>query len=376
MTVRPVENRGDSMTPAVTRHLLNILAPLLNIAAAFLCAGLVVLATGQSPIEALDVLVEGAFGGSDVIGYTLYYATDYIFAGLAVALAFHGGLFNIGADGQAYVGGLGVALACLALDHVLPWPLLLPLAILGAMAFGAAWAWLPGYLQARTGSHVVVTTIMFNFIANALMNYLLVDVLIAPGQESPQTREFAPGAVLPPMHEMAAVIGLKLGASPLNFSIFLALAACVAVQLYVWRSRDGYALRVMGTNPGAARYAGIAVGRKTIFAMCLSGALAGLVAINEVQGANHHLATGFTGGAGFIGLAVALMGRNRPLGICLAAILFGALTQGGTELSLEIPKIDRQMGLVIEGLIILFCGALQDVFRRPLTRACEALGWI
>ena len=212
------------MTPRLTRHLLNILAPLLNIAAAFLCAGLVVLVIGENPIEALDVLIEGAFGGSDVIGYTLYYATDYIFAGLAVALAFHGGLFNIGADGQAYIGGLGVALACLALDHVLPWPLLLPIAILGAMVFGAAWAWLPGYLQARTGSHVVVTTIMFNFIANALMNYLLVDVLIAPGQESPQTREFAPGAVLPAVHEMAAAIGIKLGASPLNFSIFLALA--------------------------------------------------------------------------------------------------------------------------------------------------------
>jgi general nucleoside transport system permease protein len=364
------------MTPALTRHLLAIVSPLLNIGAAFLCAGLVVLVIGENPINALSVLIEGAFGGSDVIGYTLYYATDYIFAGLAVALAFHGGLFNIGADGQAYVGGLGVALVCLSLDHVLPWPLLLPLSIVAAMAFGAAWAWLPGYLQARTGSHVVVTTIMFNFIANALMNYLLVDVLIAPGQESPQTREFAPGAALPAMHEMLAAIGIRIGASPLNLSLLLALAACVIFQLYVWRSRDGYALRVMGTNPGAARYAGIRVGRKTVFAMCLSGALAGLVAINEVQGANHHLATGFTGGAGFIGLAVALMGRNRPFGICLAALLFGALTQGGTELSLEIPKIDRQMGQVIEGLIILFCGALQDVFRRPLTRACEALGWI
>jgi general nucleoside transport system permease protein len=364
------------MRPTLTRHALAILLPILNIGAAFLCAGLVVLAIGENPFNALGVLIDGAFGGSDVIGYTLYYATDYIFAGLAVALAFHGGLFNIGADGQAYLGGLGVALACLLLGDRLPWPLLLPVAIAAAMVFGAAWAWLPGYLQARTGSHVVVTTIMFNFIANALMNYLLVDVLIAPGQESPQTREFAAGAALPMLHEMAAGLGITLAASPANLSLLLALGACALFQLYVWRSRDGYALRVMGTNPGAARYAGIRVGRKTVFVMCLSGALAGLVAINEVEGANHHLATGFTGGAGFIGLAVALMGRNKPLGICLSALLFGALTQGGTELSLEIPKIDREMGLVIEGLIILFCGALQDVFRRPLTRACEALGWI
>ena len=364
------------MTPAMTRSLLTVLTPLLNIAAAFLCAGLVILLIGENPLDALSVLFDGAFGGSDVVGYTLYYATDYIFCGLAVALAFHGGLFNIGADGQASIGGLGVALVCLALGDRLPWPLVLPLAIAAAMLGGAAWAFLPGYLQARSGSHVVVTTIMFNFIANAVMNYLLVDVLIAPGQESPQTREFASGAWLPMMHEMAAGLGISLAASPLNLSFVLALVAAGLLQLYLWRSRDGYALRVVGANPMAARYAGIRLARKTVMAMCLSGAIAGLVAINEVEGANHHLATGFTGGAGFIGLAVALMGRNRPLGICLAALLFGALTQGGTELSLEIPRINREMGLVIEGLIILFCGALQDVFRRPLTRACEALGWI
>mgnify|MGYP003656311628 FL=1 len=156
--------------------------PLINLTLAFLAAGLIVLAVGESPVEVLLVLINGAFGFEEAIGYTLYYATNFIFTGLAVSVAFHAGLFNIGGEGQAYIGGLGVGLVCLWLDPYLPGFVLIPLAVLGAAAFGGFWAFVPGWLQAYRGSHVVITTIMFNFIAASLMVYLMVNVFIKPGK--------------------------------------------------------------------------------------------------------------------------------------------------------------------------------------------------
>ena len=166
------------------------LIPLLNLVTAFLVAGLVVLIVGENPFEAAYLLVRGAFGYGGGIGYTLFYATNFIFTGLSVAVAIHCGLFNIGSEGQAYVGGIGVAAACLALDHYVPWFVTLPFAIAGAAIAGAAWALIPAWLQAKRGSHVVITTIMFNFIASALMIYLLVEVLKPAGSMSPETRTF------------------------------------------------------------------------------------------------------------------------------------------------------------------------------------------
>src|SRR6185295_342870 len=153
-----------------------LLIPLLTLAAAFVLSAILLIAIGEDPLAAARIIVEGAFGQAEGLGYTLFYATNFIFTGLAFALAFHAGLFNIGAEGQAYVGGLGVALVCVYLD-VLPRPLIFILAAIPAGAFGAAWAFVPGYLQAKRGSHVVITTIMFNFIASALMVYLLVNRL-------------------------------------------------------------------------------------------------------------------------------------------------------------------------------------------------------
>src|SRR5581483_7055859 len=310
-------------------------------------------------------MVAGSVGSQDNIGYTLYYATNFIFTGLAVAVAYHAGLFNIGAEGQAYVGGLGSGLVALWLGRSSPW-LVLPAAILGGAGFGAAWAFLPGWLQARRGSHVVITTIMFNFIASSLMTYLLVNVLIKPGQQSPETREFGPGAIMPAMHEILAKFGIGFAATPFNFAFVLALAAAAAVWVFIWHTRWGYAFRVAGENAAAAVYAGIAPPRITIAAMLLSGALAGSLGLNELLGSQHRILIDFPGGAGFVGIAVALMGRNHPVGIVLAAILFGALYQGGSQLSFDMPKINRDMVVVIQGLVILFCGAMENVFRRPL----------
>src|SRR5215468_12427284 len=214
------------------------LVPAANLALALLLSALVVLLVGENPLRALRVLATGAFGDAESIGYTLYYATTFVFTGLAVAVAFHGGLFNIGAEGQANLGGLGVALVCLAAGA---WPslLVIPAAIVAAGAFGAAWAFLPGWLQARRGSHIVITTIMFNFIASSLMTYLLVNVLIKPGQQSPETPEFAPSTWLPQLHEVLAAAGWQIGRSPVNLSSILALIACGVVWFYLWRTRWG-----------------------------------------------------------------------------------------------------------------------------------------
>ncbi|MSU70324.1 MAG: ABC transporter permease [Opitutaceae bacterium] len=341
------------------------LLPVINLIAALLLSGAIVKILGESPWAALQLMVSGALGSQESIGYALYYATNFIFTGLAVAVAYHAGLFNIGAEGQAYVGGLGTGLVCLWFGHGPFWAVL-PLAVMAGALFGAAWAFIPAWLQARRGSHIVITTIMFNFIASSLMTYLLVNVLIKPGQQSPETREFAAGAFLPSVHELLAKFGIVFAATPLNLAFVLALIASVLVWGFLWRTRWGFALRVTGENSAAAVYAGIAPPRVIIGAMLLSGTLAGCLGLNELMGAQHRILIDFPGGAGFVGIAVALMGRNHPAGIFLAAVLFGALYQGGSQLSFDLPKINRDMVVVIQGLVILFCGALENVFKVPL----------
>ena len=226
--------------------------PIVNVAIAFFIAGLIVKSIGANPLEAVWILVYGAFGSPESIGYTLYYTTNFIFTGLAVAVAFHAGLFNIGGEGQAYIGGLGCGLAILALDRYLPVPLMIPLAIVAAALFGAAWAAVPAWLQAWRGSHIVITTIMFNFLAAALMVYLMVNVLIAPGSMTPQSRNFAASGKLPSMHDTLAAIGIQVAPSALNLSIVLAVLCCVGVWVFLWHTPWGYALRTMGHNPEAA----------------------------------------------------------------------------------------------------------------------------
>ena len=340
------------------------LIPLINLIVAFIVAGLVVLLVGENPFRAAVILVEGAFGSGTGLAYTLYYATNFIFTGLAVAVAFHGGLFNIGGEGQAYIAGLGVGVVCLAFDHVLPWWLTFPIAILGAAAVGALWALIPAYLQARRGSHIVITTIMFNFIAASAMVYLLVDVLKPRGSMAPQTRQLAEGAQLPKLGWFLSEFGLAVRPSaPLNLSFLLALVMAFVVWVVIWRTRLGYEIRTMGFSPKAARYAGISETRIIIVTMLISGALAGMMALNPIMGDQHNVSLDFVSGAGFVGIAVALMGRSHPAGIVPAAILFGMLYQGGAELAFEMPNISRDMIVIIQGLVILFAGALEHMFR-------------
>ncbi len=344
------------------------LIPTLNLLVAFLVAGLVVLLVGENPLDAALLMVKGAFGSGEGIGYTLFYATNFIFAGLAVAVAFHCGLFNIGGEGQAYIGGLGVALFCLWLDASMPWWITMIAALLGGAIFGALWALIPAWLLAKRGSHIVITTIMFNFIAASLMVYLIINFIKPIGVMAPESRGFAEGGQLPKLDWLMSLLGMEIRSAPLNISFLLALLACYLVWLLIWRTKIGYEIRTMGHSPRAAEYAGINPSRTIIITMLISGALAGMMALNPVMGAQYRLQLDFVAGAGFVGIAVALMGRSHPVGIIPAAILFGMLYQGGAEIAFDMPNISRDMIVIIQGLVILFAGAMEHMFRPAFQR--------
>ena len=308
----------------------------------------------------------GALGDLEGIGYTLFYATSFIFAGLSVAICFHAGLFNIGTEGQAYIAGLGATLVALHFGFLPGYSLVL-VAIVGAALFGAAFAAIPGYLQAYRDSHIVITTIMFNYIASAIMGYLLVKVMSKPGQMNAETETFRDTALVPQFHEILAPFRRSPGRTRRSTCRSCSRSsAAFAFWLLIWRTRLGYEIRTVGANPTAAVYGGVSPARVTVITTLLSGALAGGLAVNVILGDQHRLILDFVAGFGFVGIAVALMGRAHPVGIILAAILFGVLYQGGQALAFDMPKISRDMIVVIQGLVVLFAGALEHMFRRPV----------
>ena len=354
-----------------------VLVPLICLIIAFAFSGLLIWGIGQSPLQALQVMVKGAVYNPESMekttnawGYTLFYATNFMFTGLAVSIAFQASLFNIGGEGQATLGGLGVALSCL----LIPWPhwsLALAGSIVGAMAFGAAWAFVPAWLQAKRGSHIVITTMMFNFIAFALMNYVLVNMLRPVGKMDPASARFDTALNLPKLGEILGAVGIPFSTkNPANISLFIALAGAVGVWVLLWHTRLGYQIRAFGKSEKAAVYAGISPFKITMVALMLSGALSGMMAVNSVHGQAHRLVLNAVEGAGFIGIAVALMGRNHPFGIVLASLLFGFLYQGGSQLALaQNLEIPREVVTVLQGLVILFTGALPYMVQRPLAWA-------
>jgi len=349
-----------------------ILIPLISIVLAFVISAIVIWSIGENPAEAIKIMVQGALASTYGWGYTLYYATNFMFTGLAVAVAFHARLFNIGGEGQVQLGGLGVALVCL----FVPWPhwtIALIAAILAAALFGAFWAAIPAYLQAKRGSHIVITTIMFNYIAFSVLNYVLVNMLRPAGSQDPSTTRFPDVTVLPTLQDIFALFGIRaFERAPSNITFLIALAACVGVWALIWRTRLGFEIRSFGQSETAAKYAGISPVKITMIAMLISGALAGLMGINAVMGANHKLVLNVSEGAGFVGISVALMGRSHPFGVFLAALLFGFLVQGGAELSLW-TSIPSQLIIVIQALVILFTGALDNMVRMPLEKIFVAI---
>ena len=317
--------------------------------ALFLAA--LVAALGDSPwilVQAAYNTLATGFG----LGYTFFYMTPLLCTGLSVAVCLRTGLFNIGAEGQLYMGSLAAVGVALAFPS-LPWPLALPLAVWASAAAGAAWGGLAGFLKAKRGSHEVITTILLNFIAIALVDYCVLYPLKNPEVQNPETLPVATGFWLPNIDALVSPLGVHWFANtPVNVALVLALSLCVFIHWFLKRTVLGFELRVVGTSPDAARYQGIAVSSRTVFAMALGGACAGLVGVNEIFGHEHRLLQGFSPQYGFVGIAVALLARNRPLVVILTSFLFGALHTAAREVEFLGEHTSREVMLVIEALLI------------------------
>jgi general nucleoside transport system permease protein len=239
-----------------------------------------------------------------------------------------------------------------------------PLMVIAGAAFGAVWAFIPGYLQAKRGSHIVITTILFNFIAASLMSFLITRILKPAGVNSDESAPIDMASRVPQLKVFTELFKN----SPVNITFFLAIIMLFVVYWLIWRTKFGFAVRALGHNPSAATYAGISNQKMIMIVMALSGAIAAMVAVNNVGGVQGRLILNFVNGAGFVGIAVAFMGRAHPVGVALSALLFGVLYQGGSELAFQMPGITREMIVTLQALVILFTGAMGDMLRTPLAR--------
>jgi simple sugar transport system permease protein len=343
--------------------LRELLFPLIAVVAAFIVGGILILIIGDNPIEAYRLLLGSALSWPDGIGYTLFHATPLIFTGLAVLVGFRCGLFNIGAEGQLYIAAFATAWVGIMFAN-LPALLLVPLCFGAAILVGAFWAAIPGVLKARFGSHEVINTIMLNFIAIALVSYFTQYHYKVPGDPILQTSTISPHAHIARFGQFIPGFPQRI---PLNLSFILALVACALVYVFLWRTKWGYEIRSTGSNPTAAEYGGISVRKQIVLAMAVSGALAGMVGINEVLGYRYRYYDGFSDNYGFTGIAVALLGRNHPVGVILAALLFAALQHGGIYVDGFSEHVTKDIVQVLQGIIILFVAA-EAFFRGPFNK--------
>ncbi len=348
---------------------MQLVFPVIAVLAAFAVGSVFVFAIGDNPLETFGLLIGSALWWPDGIGYTLFLATPLIFTGLAVAVAFRAGLLNIGAEGQLYVAAFATAWTGIVLGS-LPAVVLIPLCMAAAVVAGGIWGAIPGLLKARFGSHEVINTIMMNFIAVALVSYFTQYHYRVPGDPILQSAPISANAQIPRLGAMIPGLPARI---PLNVAFLLALAACGAVYVFLWRTKWGYEIRATGSNPSAAEYGGISVRRQIVLAMAISGGLAGMVGINEVLGYRHRYYDGFSDNYGFTGIAVALLGRNHPVGVIAAALLFAVLTRGGIPVDAFTQHVTKDIVQILQATIILFVAA-EAIFRDPLTRLRQRLG--
>jgi len=343
--------------------LREILFPLIAVVAAFIVAGILILIIGDNPVTTYALLFGSAFSWPVGIGYTLFYATPLIFTGLAVLVAFRCGLLNIGAEGQLYIGAFATAWIGITFANLSPW-LLIPMCFLAAMVGGGIWGAIPGILKARFGSHEVINTIMLNFLAVALLSYFTQYHYKTPGDPIMQTVPIGAGAHIARLGKFIPGMPQFI---PLNLAFVLALICCGLVYLFLWRTKWGYELRSTGANPSAAEYGGISVRKQIIVAMTISGTLAGMVGINEVLGYRYRYYDGFSDNYGFTGIAVALLGRNHPVGVIISALLFAILQRGGLPVDAFTEHVTKDIVQVLQGTIILFVAA-EAMFRGPFAK--------
>ena len=351
------------------KYFRHLLFPMIAIVAAFVVGAIVILLIGDDPIYTYQLLVGSALSWPDGIGYTLFYATPLIFTGLAVAVSLRCGLLNIGAEGQLTVAALATAWTGITFGNLPAW-ILIPLACMAAIAAGAVWAAVPGILKAKFGSHEVINTIMMNFIAAGVASALTQSYFKEPGDPILQTRPISVAAHIPRLGQLFSFIPERI---PTNVAFVLALLACVFVYLFLWRTKWGYEIRATGENPKAAEYGGVSVRKQIVLAMAVSGGLAGMVAINEVLGYRYRYYQGFSPQYGFTGIAVALLGRNHPAGVLLAAMFFGALTRGGLFVDIFTENVSKDLVLVLQALVILFVAA-EALFRGQFVKRRIAKG--
>jgi len=348
--------------------------PLIAVIFALLVGAIVIILIGENPIYVYKVLFSYAIGNRDGWGNVLFRATPLIFTGLAVAFAFRCGLFNIGGEGQMYIGAFLAAWVGFTFT-TLPTFILIPLCILAAAAGGALWASVPGILKAKTGVHEVIITIMMNWIAASLSFYLVL-VYKAPATEAmkaagvkqmiPHTKEIVQAARLPRLYNIFKAINIDFPAhNQVNVSFFIAIGVAILAYYILWKTNLGYEIRAVGYNPLAAEYGGINVAKNIVLAMVISGAFAGLVGTNEVMGYKYRWRQEIFSGLGFNGIAVALLGKNHPLGVILAAILFGILNYGGAIVNIFTGgKIPRELIMVLQAVIVIFVVISDEVVRR------------
>jgi simple sugar transport system permease protein len=349
------------------RVFYSLAIPLLAVVTALVLGAVVIVITGGNVLRAYQGLWEGSLGRPQSISDTLVWATPYIFGGLAVALAFKAGLFNIGVEGQISLGSLAAVYVGYAVTSV-PFPFHLILAVLAGTLAGAVWGAIPGFLKARTGAHEVIVTIMLNYVAIQMTSFLVSGAMKDPNPliANAQTPKILTSARLPPL--------LPDPIYHVHWGLIIGLLAAVGVWWLLQKSTLGFEIRTVGANPHAARYAGIAVGRTIVLAMALSGALAGLGASLEVVGLNFYHTAGFSVGYGFDSIAVALLGRSDAFGVIPSALLFGALRAGASRMQF-LSQIPIDIINVIQALVLIFVAApalIRWVYRVKVPREVES----
>jgi len=318
-----------------------LLPPLIAVTGALALGALLIIAIGQNPIAAYAAMITGAFGDKAALADTLEKATPYIFGGLSFLLTARAGVFNIGIEGQMYIGAFAAAIAGFLLPGLPPF-LHVFIALLVAALAGAAYGWIPAVLKIGRNVHEVVSTTMLNYIAYAATAYLTVHVFADPGAVA-QTHRILASAALPPLAPPSKV----------NAGLIVGIALALALWVYLYRAPGGFRLRVTGLNRTAAAYAGIDARRVALGAFLASGSMAGLLGAERVLGVYGRYIHSFSPGYGFTSIAVALLAGNNPAAVIPAAILFGALENGGSAMSLMV-EVPRELGLILEALIIVF----------------------
>jgi len=337
------------------RALGNMVIPILAIFTSLIVVAGVIALSGANPLEGFLGLWDGAFGNTNAIINTVVKTTPYIFAGLALTIAFRGGMFNIGVEGQFFVGSIMAAWLGYAIQ--LPPGIHLIVALLGGALGGGLWGAIPGWLKARTGANEVITTIMTNHIALRIINWL-----ISPG--GPMRNQDGPLPQTPPVFESAYLPSI-IADTRLHWGAVLALVMAVIVFVLLWRTILGFEIRMVGISPTAARYAGVNVERTMVTTMALSGALAGLGGAVQVLALTHFFSTGFNVGYGFDSIAVAMLGGLHPFGVVLAGILFGAMDAGSSIMQMR-TGVPIDVVTIIQGLVLMFVAA--DLIIRQIYR--------